>query len=101
MNFYVKESKTHPDIKQFEAVYDKVDIKLFEYDPRFELYGEDFIRYDYTQPLSVDQKYFDYFDLIISDPPYLAAECHIKTGMTVKKVGKQEHKLIICTGNLI
>ena len=71
---------------------------MFEYDKRFEVYGNDFVFYDYKDPLNFNKDLNDYFDVIVADPPFLADECHIKTGMTIKKVGKSNHKLIICTG---
>ena len=92
--------KKHDKIPSFDEKYaSKINIKLFEYDKRFEMYGNDFIFYDYKNPLNFDPKFNNFFDLVISDPPYLASECHIKTGMTIKKIGKSQNlKLIICTG---
>lgn len=98
LHHYLKELKDHPDVENFKENIEKIDIKLFEYDKRFELYGEDFLFYDYNKPLEIDTKLDKYFDLIISDPPYLSQECHIKTGMTVRKIGKDDFKLIVCTG---
>ena len=74
---------------------------MFEYDKRFDCYGFEFYSfYDYKNPLDLDPKFENYFDLIIADPPYLSNECHIKTGMTIRKLGKPDKlKLIICTGN--
>jgi EEF1A lysine methyltransferase 1 len=95
----LKEAKTHPTISSFEKNLERINIKLFEYDKRFEIYGNDFVFYDYKEPLNFDQNLNDFFDLIIVDPPFLADECQIKTGMTIKKVGKSNHKLIVCTGN--
>lgn len=95
---YVRELKTHPDLAEFPSFCDKIDIKLFEYDKRFECYGADFLFYDYKNSLAIDAAYHNYFDFIISDPPYLSDECHVKTGMTIKKIGKSDHKLLICTG---
>ena len=95
----MKEAKTHPTIRSFEKNLERINIKLFEYDKRFEIYGNDFVFYDYKEPLNFDQNLKDFFDLIIADPPFLADECQIKTGMTIKKVGKSNHKLIVCTGN--
>lgn len=95
---YLKEDKSHPEFSELNSeICAKIDIKLFEYDKRFEIYGEDFAFYDYKNPLDV--QFENYFDLIIADPPFLSSECHIKTGMTIRKVGKGDNlKLIICTG---
>ena len=89
----------HPSIQSFERYANRINIKLFEYDKRFEIYGNDFVFYNYNEPLNFDQSLNDYFDLVIADPPFLADECQIKTGMTIKKVGKTNLKLIVCTGN--
>jgi hypothetical protein len=84
---------------------DRIRIKLFEYDKRFSMYGEDFSFYDYKNPLEVKSEYEGFFDLIVADPPYLSQECHIKTGMSIRLMGKDAAsgalKLIICTGELM
>lgn len=95
---YLRELKSHPDLPDLAAHLHKIDIKLFEYDKRFEMYGEDFLFYDYKNPLAIDAKYHQYFDFVISDPPYLSDECHVKTGMTIKKITRNDFKLLICTG---
>lgn len=95
----MKIKKSHPDFKQLnEQTSNDIDIKLFEYDKRFEIYGQDFILYDYKNPLNFSKNFENYFDLVIADPPFLSSECHIKTGMTIRKVGTENLKLIICTG---
>ncbi|CAF0948200.1 unnamed protein product [Brachionus calyciflorus] len=98
LHFYLKEAKQHTEIDNFSELVNKIDIKLFEYDKRFEIYGEDFKFYDYKNPLDFDSKLEQYFDLIISDPPYLSQECHLKTAMTIRKIAKNDLKLIVCTG---
>lgn len=98
LHSYLKEFKNHSSIPDLALYCDRINIKLLEYDRRFGLYGDDYIFYDYNNPLSIDTQYHNKFDLIISDPPYLSDECHVKTGMTIKKLGKNEHKLLICTG---
>jgi EEF1A lysine methyltransferase 1 len=95
----LKIKKSHPDFKQLnEQTSNDIDIKLFEYDKRFEIYDQDFILYDYKNPLNFSKNFENYFDLVIADPPFLSSECHIKTGMTIRKVGTENLKLIICTG---
>jgi hypothetical protein len=98
LHAYLKEARSHEDIANLAQYLDRIDIKLFEYDRRFEVYGEDYVFYDYHNPLGYDSKFNSHFDMIISDPPYLADECHIKTGMTVRKLGTEKHRLLICTG---
>lgn len=100
MHKYLKEDKSHPDFSELKSdSCAQIEIKLFEYDKRFEIYGEDFVFYDYKNPLGFSAELENYFDLIIADPPFLSSECHIKTGITIRKVGKTDDlKLIICTG---
>lgn len=102
---YVVVQKCHDSIKELASLVSRVNIHLFEYDKRFgDVYGDYFSFYDYKNPLSVDAKFEHYFDLIIADPPYLADECHIKTGMTIRKTGKAENgqlKLLVCTGAIM
>lgn len=95
----MKETKSHPELKQLtEETARNIDIKIFEYDQRFKVYGDDFEFYDYKQPLEISEELVNRFDLIIADPPFLSEECHTKTGMTIGKLGKKDHRLIICTG---
>jgi len=81
-----------------EETCSKINIKIFEYDERFKIYGDDFEFYDYKQPLVLREQLKNSFDLIIADPPFLSEECQVKTGMTIRKLGKEDHKLIMCTG---
>lgn len=99
LHYYLKEAKSWSDIDNFDELIEKIDIKLFEYDKRFEIYGDDFYFYDYNNPLDFNSSLEKYFDMVISDPPYLSQDCHIKTGMTVRKITKDDFKLIVCTGN--
>jgi len=98
LNYYLKEAKSHPNISSFENHIERINIKLFEFDKRFEIYGNDFVFYDYKKPLDFDESFNESFDMLISDPPFFTEECQIKMGMTIKKIGKSKHKLIICTG---
>ena len=99
MHYYLKEAKSHSTIEQLDEISSgKISIKLFEFDRRFEVYGEDYVFYDYKEPLNIPETLENAFDLIIADPPFLSSECHIKTGMTIRKLGREDYKLIICTG---
>lgn len=45
---YLKELKSHPELPELgEETAGSIDIKVFEYDQRFNIYGEDFVFYDY------------------------------------------------------
>lgn len=101
LHYYLNEAKSHPNISTFKNYIERINIKLFEIDRRFEIYGNDFVFYDYKKPLDFDNSLYDSFDLLINDPPFFSDECQIKMGMTIKKVGKINYKLIICTGKII
>ncbi len=72
-------------------------IILLEYDRRFEIYGQDFVYYDYRHPLDLPKSLSKgYFDLVVADPPFLSEECLSKISQTVKFLTR--HKVILCTG---
>lgn len=74
-----------------------VQIFLLEYDKRFEVYGEDFVLYDYRQPLSLPERLEKHsFDIVVADPPFLSEECLQKVAETVNFLTKQ--KILLCTG---
>ncbi|XP_026481114.1 EEF1A lysine methyltransferase 1-like [Ctenocephalides felis] len=82
---HLKENCTQKNIK----------VKLLEYDKRFAVH-EDFVFYDYNEPLNLPKELEKYFDLVIMDPPFLAEECLTKASKTAKHLSK--HKIILCTG---
>lgn len=97
-----------------KSYLDNIEIKLFEYDRRFEkLYNntngdsennlENFIFYDYNKPLEMNIKYKNKFNLVIADPPYIAEECMLKTCMTIRYllINSTNSKIIVCTGELM
>ena len=57
---------------------------VLEYDRRFASYGDDFIFYDYNDPLALSSDLKGSFDLVVADPPFLAEECLRKTAETIK-----------------
>lgn len=70
---------------------------IFEYDKRFAIYGEDFIFYDYNNPLDLPEHIPAHsFDVVVADPPYLSEECLRKTSETIKYLTKA--KILLCTG---
>ncbi|CAG8439151.1 7424_t:CDS:2 [Ambispora leptoticha] len=74
---------------------------LFEYDTRFDVYGEDFIHYDYKQPTQFRDAVLlkGTFDFVVVDPPFLSEECCTKTMITVRWLEKRDAcKIIACTG---
>ncbi|CAB0033948.1 unnamed protein product [Trichogramma brassicae] len=71
-------------------------VKLFEFDTRFAVFGEDFVKYDYNSPKEISQKHIGAFDVVVCDPPFLSQECLSKTSTTVKLLSKG--KIVLCTG---
>ncbi|XP_041624254.1 EEF1A lysine methyltransferase 1 isoform X2 [Vulpes lagopus] len=72
-------------------------VYIFEYDKRFAIYGEEFIFYDYNNPLDLPEKIAAHsFDIVIADPPYLSKECLRKTSETIKYL--TQGKILLCTG---
>ncbi|KAM6179325.1 EEF1A lysine methyltransferase 1 isoform 2-T2 [Erethizon dorsatum] len=64
---------------------------------RFAVYGEEFVFYDYNNPLDLpDNITAQSFDIVIADPPYLSEECLRKTSETIKYLTRG--KILLCTG---
>lgn len=76
---------------------DRVSAVVFEYDRRFASYGDDFIFYDYSEPLCFSTNVVPQsFDVVLADPPYLSEECLSKVAETIKYLSKG--KVLLCTG---
>ncbi len=71
---------------------------ILEYDKRFEIFGEDFVFFDYNNPLELPPNMEKAFDIVVADPPFLSEECLMKTSQTVKYMAKE--KILLCTGKL-
>ncbi|KAM6934483.1 EEF1A lysine methyltransferase 1-like [Xenentodon cancila] len=79
---------------------DQVVAAVLEYDRRFATYGEDFIFYDYNEPLSLPSCVAPQsFDFVLADPPYLSEECLRKVAKTIKYLSKG--KVLLCTGAIM
>nr|XP_033804991.1 EEF1A lysine methyltransferase 1 [Geotrypetes seraphini]XP_033804992.1 EEF1A lysine methyltransferase 1 [Geotrypetes seraphini]XP_033804993.1 EEF1A lysine methyltransferase 1 [Geotrypetes seraphini] len=73
---------------------------ILEYDRRFSVYGDEFVFYDYNDPLNLPDRLEPHsFDLILADPPYLSEECLRKTSETIQYLKKG--KVILCTGAIM
>ncbi|KAI4503957.1 hypothetical protein M0802_001360 [Mischocyttarus mexicanus] len=79
-----------------QRICGKRQVTVLEYDYRFALYGEDFIKYDYKLPLNIPKNLHNTFDLVIADPPFLSNECLGKTAATIEFLSK--NKVVLCTG---
>ena len=69
---------------------------VLEYDTRFNVYKEDFLFYDYNEPLALPAHLEKSFDLVVADPPFLSEECLEKTAQSIKFLAK--HDILLCTG---
>ncbi|KAG7163565.1 EEF1A lysine methyltransferase 1-like [Homarus americanus] len=76
-------------------------VKVLEFDTRFSVYKDDFIFYDFKDPLGVPRKLHEHFDVIVADPPYLSDDCFTKTAITVKFLMKPDATIIVCTGSVM
>ncbi|XP_017403679.1 EEF1A lysine methyltransferase 1 [Cebus imitator] len=80
-----------------EMCREDFSVYIFEYDKRFAMYGEEFIFYDYNNPLDLPERIAAHsFDIVIADPPYLSEECLRKTSETIKYL--TQGKILLCTG---
>ena len=74
---------------------DDVSVCIFEYDRRFAVYGEDFVYYDYKNPVDLPERIATHsFDIVVADPPYLSEECLRKTSETIKLLTRG--KILLC-----
>ncbi|XP_006832028.1 PREDICTED: N(6)-adenine-specific DNA methyltransferase 2 [Chrysochloris asiatica] len=77
-----------------------LSVYLFEYDKRFAIYGEEFVFYDYNNPLDLPQKIIAHsFDIVVADPPYLSEECLQKMAETAQYLS--QGKILLCTGAIM
>ncbi|XP_048388181.1 EEF1A lysine methyltransferase 1 [Stegostoma tigrinum] len=73
---------------------------LLEYDRRFSVYGNEFVFYDYNNPMNLHEDLQPHScDIVIVDPPYLSEECLSKITLTVKYLTKG--KILLCTGAIM
>ncbi|KAK7478864.1 hypothetical protein BaRGS_00029845 [Batillaria attramentaria] len=75
---------------------DGVQVYCLEYDERFKAFGEDFVFYNYNEPVKLPQELKNSCDVVLADPPFLAEECLCKTAITIRYLMKD--KVILCTG---
>ena len=69
-----------------------------EFDDRFKVFGEDFVFYDYNEPLRLPVEFKNSFDIVLLDPPFLSEECLCKVAVTVRYLMKD--KVLLCTGEI-
>eukprot|EP01098_Paradermamoeba_levis_P008093 TRINITY_DN3365_c0_g1_i1.p1 TRINITY_DN3365_c0_g1~~TRINITY_DN3365_c0_g1_i1.p1 ORF type:complete len:222 (-),score=55.16 TRINITY_DN3365_c0_g1_i1:207-872(-) len=84
-------------------------IYLFDIDPRFNVYGDHFVVYDFNEPLKLVSKenLESFFDFIAIDPPYLNPTCYSEVLKTVAFMGKKKtggelaSSLLFLTGRIM
>jgi hypothetical protein len=83
----------------------KIKLRLLEFDRRFEVFGGDFVFYDFENPLRLTNELRGGFDRIICDPPFLSEDCQTKAAMSARflartwsKEGEKDLRFITCTG---
>ncbi|KAJ1930431.1 Protein-lysine N-methyltransferase efm5 [Tieghemiomyces parasiticus] len=79
------------------------DAYLFEYDTRFNIYGDRFVKYDYKTPLEFANRESlkGKMKYIAIDPPYLEEDCLTKTALTVRYLAAPDCKIFVCTGHVM
>ncbi|XP_077473997.1 EEF1A lysine methyltransferase 1 [Stigmatopora argus] len=87
--------------QKLKQLGDNASVTVFEYDRRFAVYGDEFIFYDYNEPLGPAERGVAprSFDVVLVDPPYLSEECLSKVARTVKYLTKG--KVLLCTGGVM
>lgn len=79
-------------------------MRIFEFDKRFSVFGDDFIFYDLNEAFqkpTFSDDHATVYDLIIADPPFLSEECILKTAHIINKLMKASGKLIFCSGEVV
>ena len=74
------------------------NLVVFEFDRRFDAFGDEFVFYDYNEPLNFNPDLVAKFDFLIVDPPFLSNECWTKTSQSVMSLAKPNSKILVCTG---
>ena len=87
-----------------------IRLVLFEVDPRFSVFGDAFVLYDYNRPLDFPAALRGTFDVIALDPPFLQRAClaaFADTVASLKRVsGAGEPvegctRVLLCTGTVM
>ena len=61
----------------------KLNVVLLEYDPRFEVFKDQFVMYDFAKPLRLPAEMKGKYDRVLVDPPFLSADCQTKSKWTL------------------
>jgi len=100
------------ELKATGRISPNITVKLFEFDRRFEVFGEDFIPYDFQSPLrGLPAELKNKFDNVLVDPPFLSEDCQTKTALSVKWMTRSwdttsesrgsKTRIMLCTGERV
>ena len=79
-----------------------VSIILFEFDPRFHCFGDEFVHYDFNHPLTFPAALKNDVDIIALDPPFLNPDCLGSFTQTVDALRKApDAPVMLCTGAIM
>ncbi|OLY85405.1 Protein-lysine N-methyltransferase N6amt2 [Smittium mucronatum] len=88
---FVKFTETWPEYK---------NVRLLEYDSRFSVYKEKFIKYDYNHPTEIP--HLDNVGIVFLDPPFLNEDTLNKSMTTVQLLAsKPEARIVLITGAIM
>ena len=75
-----------------------LNFALFEFDKRFSIFGDNYNFYDLNNPLKIETKHHNKYDIIIADPPFLNKETIKKVAESMRLIGKKDSMKIFITG---
>ena len=80
----------------------KVDAFVFEFDKRFEVFGDKFVFYDYNYPKNLPTELLGQCDVILIDPPFLNRDTLEGFTKTVSLLQRSSStRVLLCTGSVM
>ena len=77
---------------------ENLNFALFEFDKRFSIFGDNYNFYDLNNPLEIETKHHNKYDIMIADPPFLNKETIKKVAESMRLIGKKDSMKIFITG---
>ena len=77
---------------------ENLNFALFEFDKRFSIFGDNYNFYDLNNPLEIETKHHNKYDIIIADPPFLNEETIKKVAESMRLIGNKDSMKIFITG---
>ena len=93
----IKERKRE-DKSEFDCDF---NVKVFEFDKRFQAFGDDYVFYDVNKPLDLDETHKNSYDILVVDPPFLSVDIALKASATIKFLRREEKSAVIFLTGLI